>query len=106
MTKTLFDTGGALFVDARDASDYEAGHIPGAVRLTRDDVFGEPERMKKLLERGKPIVTYCSGGECEASLDLARALVDVGYRKVLVFAGGFPEWTGAGYPVERGSAGR
>lgn len=105
VAKSLLDAGAALFVDARDAEEYASGHIPGAVRWTRDDVFGEPGRMKALAASGRPVVTYCSGGECEASLDLARALVDVGCRKVLVFTGGFPEWVAAGYPVESGDAG-
>jgi len=104
--KSLFDAGAALFLDARDAGEYDAGHIPGAMRLTRDDALSDPERTKALAARGRPIVTYCEGGACESSLDLARALVDAGYRKVLVFSGGFPEWAAAGHPVERGEGGR
>jgi rhodanese-related sulfurtransferase len=104
--KSLFAAGAALFLDARDAGEYETGHIPGALRLSRDDALSEPERVKSLIPAGKPVVTYCEGGACEASLDLARALVDAGYRKVLVFVGGFPEWAAAGYPVERGGGGR
>lgn len=104
--RSLFDAGAALFLDARDAAEYEAGHIPGALRLTRDDALSEPERVKRLAPLGKPIVTYCEGGVCEASLDLARALVDAGFRKVLVYAGGFPEWAAAGDPVARGGGGR
>ena len=104
--KSLFDASAALFLDARDAGEYEAGHIPGAMRLTRDDALSEPDRVKALAARGRPIVTYCDGGACEASLDLARALVDAGYRKVLVFSGGFPEWAAAGHPVEHGEGGR
>jgi rhodanese-related sulfurtransferase len=103
--KTLFDAGAALFLDARDPEEYDAGHIPGALRLTRQDALSEPDRMKTLPVRGRPIVAYCAGGVCEASRDLAEVLVEAGYRKVLVYAGGFPEWAAAGYPVERGSGG-
>ncbi len=104
--KKFFDAGAALFLDARDAAEYEAGHIPGALRLTRDDALAEPERVKRLPGSGKPIIAYCEGGTCEASLDLARALVEAGYRKVLVYGGGFPEWAAAGYAVERGGGSR
>ena len=100
--RRLLDADAALFLDARDSAEYEAGHIPGAMRLTRDDVLADPARARALPVRGRPIITYCEGGECEASLDLANALVEVGYRKVLVYAGGFPEWSAAGQPVERG----
>ena len=41
----------------------------------------------------------CEGGECEASRELARTLVDSGFRKVLVYTGGFPEWAASGYAV-------
>jgi rhodanese-related sulfurtransferase len=101
--RRLLDADAALFLDARDPSEYASGHIPGALRLTRDDVLADPARARALPVRGRPIITYCEGGECEASLDLARALVDAGFRKVLVYGGGFPEWSAAGQPVERGS---
>ena len=103
--KALFDAKAALFLDARDPSEFEAGHIPGAIRLTRDEALGDPDRVKALGAATRPIVAYCEGGTCESSLDLARVLVDAGYRKVLVFSGGFPEWSAAGHPVERGSGG-
>ena len=104
--KRFFDAGGALFLDARDASEYEAGHIPGALRLTQSDALSEPEKLKTLPVAGRPIIAYCEGGECEASRELAQALLDSGFRKVLVYTGGFPEWAAAGYPVERGHGGK
>lgn len=103
--KLLFDAGAALFLDARDTDEYEAGHIPGAMRLSESDAASQPESVKNLPVRGRPIIAYCQGGDCEASLDLARNLVASGYRKVLVFTGGFPEWAAAGYPVEGGRGG-
>jgi rhodanese-related sulfurtransferase len=103
--KAFFDADAALIIDARDATDYEAGHIPRAARLTRSEAVTDPGLIKALPVRGRPIIVYCEGGECEASLDLAKALIDAGFRKVLVYAGGFPEWSAAGQPVERGKGG-
>jgi rhodanese-related sulfurtransferase len=60
--------------------------------------------MKALPAQGRPIICYCEGGACEASLDLAKTLIDAGYKRVLVYMGGFPEWSAAGQPVEKGSA--
>ena len=59
--------------------------------------------MKKLDPKGRPIVVYCSGGECELSMNLAKLMVENGKRKVLVYEGGFPEWQGAGMPVTKGA---
>jgi rhodanese-related sulfurtransferase len=102
--KRLFDAQAALFVDARDASEYEEGHIAGAIRLTRDEALANPDRVRALGAPSRPIVSYCNGGRCEASRELAQVLVGAGFRRVLVFAGGFPEWAAAGHPVARGSA--
>ena len=102
--KRFFDAQAALFLDARDPAEYGAGHIPGAVRLTSPEAHTEPDRVKALPVQGRPIICYCEGGDCEASLDLARALIEAGYRKVLVYMGGYPEWAAAGHPVEKGGA--
>jgi rhodanese-related sulfurtransferase len=101
--KTLFDARAALFLDARDPSEFEAGHIPGAIRITRGEALGDPDRVKGLGPPVRPIVAYCEGGACESSHELAQALVDAGYRRVLVYTGGFPEWAAAGHPVEKGA---
>jgi len=100
----FFAARAALFVDARDPAEYEAGHIPGAVRLTNPEANTDPEKIKALPVEGRPIICYCEGGACEASLDLARTLIEAGYKKVLVYMGGFPEWSAAGQPVEKGGA--
>jgi rhodanese-related sulfurtransferase len=104
MTKRFFDARGALFVDARDQAEYDKGHIPGAIRLTNPEAQNEPERVKALPVNGRPIIVYCEGGACEASLDLARFLIESGFKKVLVYMGGYPEWEAAGHAVTRGSA--
>lgn len=101
--KRFFDARGALFLDARDPAEFQAGHIPGALRLTNTEAQNEPERVKALPVQGRPIIAYCEGGTCEASLDLARTLIAAGHSKVLVYMGGYPEWAAAGHPVERGS---
>jgi len=101
--KLFFDARAALFLDARDPAEYQKGHIPGAIRLTNPEAQNEPARMKALPVEGRPTIVYCEGGACEASLELARFLLDSGFRKVLVYMGGYPEWEAAGHPVERGS---
>jgi len=101
--KRFFDARAALFLDARDPAEYEKGHIPGAIRLTNPEAQNEPERSKALPVQGRPTIVYCEGGTCEASLELARFLLESGFKKVLVYMGGYPEWEAAGHPVERGS---
>ncbi len=102
--RRFFDAKAALFLDARDPAEYEKGHIPGAIRLTNVEAQNEPDRMKGLPLAGKPTIIYCEGGTCEASIELARFLIESGWKKVLVYMGGFPEWAAAGHPVQKGSA--
>lgn len=100
--KKFFDADAALIVDARDDFEYEEGHIPGALLMPYDRVVTDPEALEKVDSGGRPIITYCSGGTCDVSLNLAWSLLQAGQKRVLVFMGGWPAWEEAGYPVARG----
>jgi rhodanese-related sulfurtransferase len=102
--KKFWDAGAAFFVDARTAEEYAEGHIPGAVSLPFDDVFKDPDKAKHLDTHGRSVViTYCGGGDCDLSRNLAFSLIDAGQKKVLVFTGGMPGWKDAGNPVATGA---
>jgi rhodanese-related sulfurtransferase len=98
--KTLYDGGGILFLDARSVEAFTAGHIAGAVSMPIGEADGMIEAFSKKHPPGTPIVTYCSGRECDESHRLAELLTDFGYTKVRVFVDGFPAWERKGYPVE------
>ena len=100
--KEFFDAKAATFIDARDAEEYAAGHIPGAVNVPGEQATTDPARLEAFDPQGKPIIVYCGGGTCELSMSLGFALVAAGKHKVLVYMGGWPEWTTAGYPVATG----
>ncbi len=91
-----------LLVDARTTEDYAQGHIPGAVSLA----LGEFDlRIGEFMEKTPPdrfIVTYCNGADCFDSHDLAQLLNGAGYRNVLVFSGGMPDWLKNDKPIEKG----
>ncbi len=100
-TKAKWEAGIA-FIDAcaEDFYLYE-GHIPEAISLPVmefDTVF--PKVKDKLPPLDDEIVCYCSGYGCEESTELARKLMEEGYRVVYVYTGGWPEWTEAGLPTE------
>src|SRR6056297_2919223 len=52
----------ATFVDARDAEQFEAGHIPGAINIEWRAV---PGRIAELPESGL-VVLYCNTGSLSA----------------------------------------
>lgn len=92
---------GVIFVDARAADFFYAGHIAGAISLPVmefDAVFvGVKDRLPSPDEE---IVCYCSGFGCEESTMLAEKLTEKGYRRVYVYEGGWPEWSEEGLPME------
>jgi len=97
-TKYHFDTGSAIFIDARDSEDYEAGHIQNAINIPYD-YYEEYEDLIDGLDDEGIYIIYCSGEECSLSIDLADYLyTDKLIDKLLIFEGGWPQWRDAGYP--------
>ncbi len=88
----------AIFVDSRELSDYESGHIAGAISVPLS-AYRDGD-AKLLAPKGSLLVIYCIGGDCELSHDLARLLVADGFKKVRVYVGGYEEWDALGMPVE------
>ena len=73
--------------------------------LPFDDVFKDPDQAKTLDTRGRAIVvTYCGGGDCDLSRNLAFSLIDAGQKKVLIFMGGVPGWKEGGNPLVTGKS--
>ena len=93
--KEMYDRG-ILFIDARDEEEFAEGHIKGATVA-----LSTPELVQLTPDRSTPIVTYCGGGECDVSMELAVELMDSwDYERIFVYKDGWPEWKRAGYPVE------
>ncbi|MDP2874797.1 MAG: rhodanese-like domain-containing protein [Holophaga sp.] len=98
---------GAPFLDARRSADFEAGHIKGAFNLsvwesTLDEHLVEFE-AKTNRPPEAPLVLYCSGGGCEDSHLLASRLFKMGYRNLLIYRDGYPDWQANGRPVAAGA---
>jgi rhodanese-related sulfurtransferase len=98
------ENGTYVFVDARADEPYTAGHIPGAVQCDyyRIDYYF-PDVMQ-VAANAEKIVVYCNGGDCEDSLYVCGELLkaDIPRAHILLFKGGWQEWTKGGMPVETG----
>ncbi|MGH7780454.1 MAG: rhodanese-like domain-containing protein [Candidatus Binataceae bacterium] len=94
----------ALILDARPSVFFEQGHVPGAINLARDDFAQDYRHLAGVLKAadGKPIIVYCSGGECHDSRLVANALLTLGFGNVRVFTGGWDAWSAASLPVATG----
>jgi rhodanese-related sulfurtransferase len=91
---------GAVFVDVRDAKDYEAGHIIDARHVPAAEVASRAESLKKYRE--KPVIVYCESGF--ASAGAARALRANGFSKVVTLRGGLNSWRQENLPIVKDAA--
>jgi rhodanese-related sulfurtransferase len=98
----ILDTGTHVFLDARPPADYVTGHLPSAVSLPFQSVDDDMARVQALLTPAQPIVTYCSGEDCDESFLLTLYLRRQGFTNVVLFAGGYAAWKAGGHPVEAG----
>jgi rhodanese-related sulfurtransferase len=89
----------SVLVDVREADEYAAGHLPGAVHISRGMLELRFSGMPALQSREIKIVLYCktSGRAALAG----AALQDMGYLNVQNIAGGFDAWVAAGKPVAK-----
>lgn len=81
-----------LFVDARKAVEFEAGHIPGAVRLGRASFEADYPAMENQLKAANTLIVYCTSRQCEDSSIVATRLTQLGFESIVVFEGGWAEW--------------
>jgi DNA-binding transcriptional ArsR family regulator/rhodanese-related sulfurtransferase len=86
-----------VILDTRPASEYIAGHIPGAISMPVDDL----QRRLQQLTKGKDYVAYCRGPYCVYA-DRAVELLRANGRRARRLLDGFPEWRAAGFPVASG----
>ena len=82
-----------LILDARTQTEYDEGHIPGAILIPHDTVATAAENA--LPDKDQLILVYCRSGN--RSKEASQALVDLGYTNVVEF-GGISSWP---YEVEK-----
>jgi adenylate cyclase len=96
--KALHDRG-VRFVDVRAAGDFARGHVPGASNLDVAAVLSR-ETLGRVVGKQEEVVLSCHGKTCPDSAYASAKAVFWGFQRVYYFAGGFPAWEEAGYPVE------
>ncbi|OGO91936.1 MAG: sulfurtransferase [Coxiella sp. RIFCSPHIGHO2_12_FULL_42_15] len=85
------------FVDVREESEWEAGHLPHAIHLSKGVIERDIEKM--IPDPNTKLVLYCGGGFRSA---LATDNIQkMGYKNVLSMDGGFSAWKEAGLPISR-----
>ena len=86
--KALMDSeSGYIIIDARTQSEYDQGHIPGAIMIPEYEIADRAE--KELPDKNQLILVYCRSGR--RSRIAAEELVKLGYTNVKEF-GGIIDW--------------
>ncbi len=84
-------------IDVREELEYAAGHLPGAIHLSRGMLEFKLSSMPALAARDIKVVLYCKTSGRAALA--ACAMKDMGYLDVCSIAGGYDAWVAAGKPV-------
>ena len=95
--RSLWDDDGMRpqILDVRARSEWDAGHLPGAVHVPYHDIRGIPDG----IDAGRPVAVICASGQraaVAASLLKRHGADDV----IHVIEGGVPRWQRAGGPIE------
>ena len=88
-----------VVIDVREADEFAAGHLPGAIHASRGMLEFKLSGNPALSARDLKIVLYCKTSGRAALA--ACALHDMGYLNVKSIAGGFDAWAAAGKPVAK-----
>jgi rhodanese-related sulfurtransferase len=93
--RSLHSNPEVFFLDVREPSEYDAGHIPGVTLIPVSQVAGRLSEIPK----DKQVVVTCRSGN--RSGQVAQQLRQLGYTNITNMQGGLNAWQNAGYPVER-----
>lgn len=86
-----------VLIDVREADEFAAGHLPGAVLVPRGLLEFKLSGTPALSGRDLKVVLYCKTSGRAALA--AQTMQSMGYLNVSSIAGGFDAWAAAGKSV-------
>ncbi len=87
----------AVFLDVREDSEYQSGHIPQAIHIPYRQLA---ERVNELNRyRDAPLIAYCRSGTRSGSI--GGLMKKNGFENVYNLGGGIAAWQSANLPVTK-----
>ena len=83
-----------VFLDVREADEFAAGHLPGAINIVYDQVASIARR----LPHGQPIVVYCIHSTHRAP-EAAKTLSQLGFDNASMLEGCIVAWHAEGLTI-------
>jgi rhodanese-related sulfurtransferase len=87
----------ATILDVRDPNEYAAGHLPGAINVSRGRL--DFDIWDKIPDKNAKIYVYCK--TAAVSTFATKTLNDLGYKNAVLMDGLLEDWVKAGYPFVR-----
>lgn len=94
----------ALFIDIREAAEFQRGCLPGAIHIPRGllefdlhKIVDQVRADRNIPQEDQAIILYCGTGG--RSTFAAKTAEEMGYRNVCSMDGGFVAWVQAGFPL-------
>jgi sulfur-carrier protein adenylyltransferase/sulfurtransferase len=84
-----------VYLDVREQAEWNLGHLPHAVHLTRGNL---ETKIEGLVDRNQRVVVYCARGNRSALA--ALTMKQMGYENVASMARGFMGWADISGEVE------
>ena len=86
-----------VLLDVRDADEFAAGHLPGAIHASRGLLEFKLSASPEMSNRDLRVVLYCKTSGRAALA--AQVMHEMGYHQVSSIAGGYDAWVAAGQAV-------
>jgi len=84
--------GDTVFIDARFARDFKAGHLKGAISLPINADDDERRKVTVNIAKDARVVLYCQSAGCKFAEIVAIKLMADGFYNISIFRGGWKEW--------------
>ena len=88
-----------VLIDVREAEEFQAGHLPGAIHMSRGMLEFKLAANPQFQSRDLKITLYCKTSGRAALC--AQSLKEMGYSNISSIAGGFDAWQAAGFHVDK-----
>jgi len=95
----IADDDAPIVLDVRSDSEYDAGHVPGAIHIPFQSVASRYDELPG--DKDQTVVVYCAHGPRAAWA--ARALRAAGYSDIVYLEGHMSAWKAAGRPLATNS---
>lgn len=86
---------GVVWLDVRNKSEYNSGHIPGGIHIELNELI---KRIDE-LPGGQYVICVCEVGVISSTA--VTMLRDAGFSKAFSLIGGLLEWENRGLPIEK-----